>query len=388
MTITLAARMSRLGTETAFEALARARALEAQGRSIIHLGIGEPDFDTPEHIRGAAKDALDAGHTHYTPSPGIMEVREAIARHQTERQGYDVGADSIIVTPGGKPIMFFTILALADEGDEVVYPNPGFPIYESMIRFVGATPVPWPLREENDFAADVDELRTLVTPRTKLIIVNSPNNPCGSVIPEENLRRIAEIACEADAVVLSDEIYKDFYFEGSHASITRFPGMRERTVILDGLSKSYAMTGWRIGYGVMPEPLVEPVSRLMTNSVSCTAAFVQQAAVAALHSSQAPTEAMVAEFRERRSVIVDGLRALPGIRVREPKGAFYVFPNIEGTELSSREFEHKMLYEAGVSLLSGTAFGHLGDGYIRISFANSQANLSEALRRMEQALKV
>ena len=388
MTITLAARMSRLGTETAFEALARARALEAQGRSIIHLGIGEPDFDTPEHIRSAAKDALDAGHTHYTPSPGIMEVREAIARHQTERQGYEVGADSIIVTPGGKPVMFFTILALADEGDEVIYPNPGFPIYESMIRFAGATPVPWPLREENDFAADVDELRTLITPRTKLIIVNSPNNPCGSVIPEENLRSIAEIACEADAVVLSDEIYKDFYFEGSHASITRFPGMRERTVILDGLSKSYAMTGWRIGYGVMPEPLVEPVSRLVTNSVSCTAAFVQQAAVTALHSSQAPTEAMVAEFRERRSVIVDGLRALPGIRVREPKGAFYVFPNIEGTELSSREFEHKMLYEAGVSLLSGTAFGHLGDGYIRISFANSQANLSEALRRMEQVLKV
>ena len=388
MTITLAARMSRLGTETAFEALARARALEAQGRSIIHLGIGEPDFDTPEHIRGAAKDALDAGHTHYTPSPGIMEVREAIARHQTERQGYDVGADSIIVTPGGKPIMFFTILALAEEGSEVVYPNPGFPIYESMIRFAGATPVPWPLREENDFAADVDELRTLITPRTRLIIVNSPNNPCGSVIPEENLRRIAEIACEADAVVLSDEIYKDFYFEGSHASVTRFPGMRERTVILDGLSKSYAMTGWRIGYGVMPEPLVEPVSRLMTNSVSCTAAFVQQAAVTALGSSQAPTEAMVAEFRERRSVIVDGLRALPGIRVREPKGAFYVFPNIEGTGLSSREFEHRMLYEAGVSLLSGTAFGHLGDGYIRISFANSQANLSEALRRMEQALRV
>ena len=388
MTITLAARMSRLGTETAFEALARARSLEAQGRSIIHLGIGEPDFDTPEHIRSAAKDALDAGHTHYTPSPGIMEVREAIARHQAERQGYDVGADSIIVTPGGKPIMFFTILALAEEGSEVIYPNPGFPIYESMIRFAGATPVPWPLREENDFAADVDELRTLITARTKLIIVNSPNNPCGSVIPEESLRRIAEIACEADAVVLSDEIYKDFYFEGSHASITRFPGMRERTVILDGLSKSYAMTGWRIGYGVMPEPLVEPVSRLVTNSVSCTAAFVQQAAVTALHSSQAPTEAMVAEFRERRSVIVNGLRALPGIRVREPKGAFYVFPNIEGTGLSSREFEHKMLYEAGVSLLSGTAFGHLGDGYIRISFANSQANLSEALRRMEQVLKV
>jgi len=382
----LASRMSRLGTETAFEALARARALEAEGRSIIHLGIGEPDFDTPEHIRDAAKGALDGGFTHYTPSPGIMEVREAIARHQSERQGYNVERERIVVTPGGKPVMFFTILALAEEGDEVIYPNPGFPIYESMIRFAGATPVPWPLREENDFAADVGELRDLVSARTKLIIVNSPNNPCGSVIPEDGLRQIAEIANETDAVVLSDEIYKDFYFEGEHISITRFPGMRERTVILDGLSKSYAMTGWRVGYGVFPEPLVEPVSRLMTNSVSCTAGFSQIATVAALESSQEPTRAMVAEFRQRRDVIVGGLNALPGVRCRVPKGAFYTFPSIAGTGLSSQEFEHRMLADAGVSLLSGTAFGAGGEGYVRISFANSVANIEEALRRMERVL--
>ena len=382
----LAARMSRLGTETAFEALARAKALEAEGRSIIHLGIGEPDFDTPEHIREAAKQALDHGLTHYTPSPGIMEVREAIARHQTLRQGYEVAPSSVIVTPGGKPVMFFTILALAEPGDEVIYPNPGFPIYESMIRFAGATPVAWPLREENDFAADVDELRSLVSPRTKLIVVNSPNNPCGSVVAPEALRRIAEIANEADAVVMSDEIYKDFYFEGSHVSITEFPGMRERSVILDGLSKSYAMTGWRIGYGVFPEPLVEPVSRLMTNSVSCTAAFTQMAAVTALEAPQDGVHAMVAEFAERRDIIVDGLNALPGVRCRVPKGAFYAFPNVEGTGLSSQEFERRMLYDAGVSLLSGTAFGELGQGYTRISFANSAPNLREALARMERAL--
>ena len=382
----LAARMSRLGTETAFEALARARALEAQGRSIIHLGIGEPDFDTPEHVRDAAKQALDQGHTHYTPSPGIMEVREAIARHQTLRQGYEVAPSSVIVTPGGKPVMFFTILALAEPGDEVIYPNPGFPIYESMIRFAGAAPVAWPLREENDFAADVDELRSLVSPRTKLIIVNSPNNPCGSVIPPDGLRRIAEIANEADTVVLSDEIYKDFYFEGEHVSITGFAGMRARSVILDGLSKSYAMTGWRLGYGVFPEPLVEPVSRLMTNSVSCTAAFTQMAAITALEAPQDGVRAMVAEFAERRDIIVDGLNALQGVRCRVPKGAFYAFPNVEGTGLSSQEFERKMLNDAGVSLLSGTAFGELGQGYVRISFANSAANLREALARMERAL--
>jgi len=266
----LAARMSRLGTETAFEALARAKALEAQGRSIVFLGIGEPDFDTPEHIVNAGKDALEAGHTHYTPSPGITAVRETIAADMGARLGFEADPANVIVTPGGKPIMFFTILALAEAGDEVIYPNPGFPIYESMIRFAGATPVPMQLREERGYNPDPDELRALGSPRTKLIIVNSPNNPCGSVMPEEDLAKIAELASEVDAVVLSDEIYKDFYYEGEHVSITKFAGMVERTVVLDGLSKSYAMTGWRVGYGLFPDELVEPISRLVTNSVSCT----------------------------------------------------------------------------------------------------------------------
>ncbi len=378
----LAARMSRLGTETAFEALARAKALEAQGRSIVFLGIGEPDFDTPEHIVEAAKSALDAGHTHYTPSPGLPEAREAIAADMSRRLDWEVPASRVVVTPGGKPIMFYTILALAEAGDEVVYPDPGFPIYESMVRFAGATPVPMRLHEELDYNPDLDELREVVSPRTKLIIVNSPNNPCGSVMPEESLRRIAEIANDVDAVVLSDEIYKDFYYEGSHVSITKFPGMRERTVVLDGLSKSYAMTGWRVGYGVFPEELAEPVTRLVTNSVSCTAAFSQMAAVTALQGPQESVRSMVAEFRERRDVLVDGLNAIAGISCPMPAGAFYAFPNITRTGLSSQEFESRLLDEAGVSLLSGTAFGAYGEGYVRISFANSQENIREALRRI------
>ena len=378
----LAERMSRLGTETAFEALARAKALEAEGRSIVFLGIGEPDFDTPAHIVAAAKDALDAGYTHYTPSPGLPEVREAIAADVGRRLDWEVGASRVIVTPGAKPVMFFTILALAEAGDEVIYPDPGFPIYESMVRFAGATPVPMRLHERLGFNPDVDELGRLVSPRTRLIIVNSPNNPCGSVMPEQSLRRIAEMANEADAVVLSDEIYKDFHFEGPHVSITRFPGMRERTVLLDGLSKSYAMTGWRVGYGVFPEELVEPVTRLMTNSVSCTAAFVQRAAVLALGGPQDSVHAMVAEFRARRDVLVEGLNAIPGISCPMPQGAFYAFPNITGTGLSSQAFETGALQEAGVSLLAGTAFGPYGEGYVRISFANSQEAIREALRRI------
>ena len=376
--------MSRLGTETAFEALARAKALEAQGRSIIFLGIGEPDFDTPEHIVNAAKSALESGYTHYTPSPGITEVREIIAADMSNRLGYEAPASNVIVTPGGKPIMFFTILALADEGDEVVYPNPGFPIYESMIRFAGATPVPMHLYEGRGYNPDVDELRSQITARTKLIIVNSPNNPCGSVIPEEDLAAIAEMANEVDAVVLSDEIYKDFYFEGEHVSITRFPGMRERTVVLDGLSKSYAMTGWRVGYGLFPDELVEPVTRLVTNSVSCTAAFSQMAAAAAIEAPQTSVLSMVAEFKRRRDVIVEGLNEIPGITCPEPKGAFYAFPNITGTGLTSQEFEARLLDEAGVSALSGTSFGEFGEGFARFSFANSQENLREALRRMRE----
>ena len=383
----LASRMSRLGTETAFEALARAKALEAQGHSIVFLGIGEPDYDTPGHIVEAAKDALDAGYTHYVPSAGIAEVREAIAADVSRRLDCEVPASRIVVTPGGKPIMFFTILALAEEGDEVIYPDPGFPIYESMVRFAGATPVPMRLREELGYNPDPDELASLVTPRTKLIIVNSPNNPCGSVIPDETLERIAELAVEAGAVVLSDEIYKDFYYEGSHTSITRFPSMWERTVILDGMSKSYAMTGWRLGYGVLPEELVEPVTRLMTNSVSCTAAFAQIAGVTAIQASQAPVVDMVAEFKIRRDLLVAGLNALPGISCPMPHGAFYAFPNITDTGMSSSDFERGALQEAGVSLLSGTAFGRYGEGYVRISFANSQSNIREALSRIGRWLE-
>ena len=383
----LASRMSRLGTETAFEALARAKALEAQGHSIVFLGIGEPDYDTPGHIVEAAKDALDAGYTHYVPSAGITEVREAIAADVSRRLDCEVPASRIVVTPGGKPIMFFTILALAEEGDEVIYPDPGFPIYESMVRFAGATAVPMRLREELGYNPDPDELASLVTPRTKLIIVNSPNNPCGSVIPDETLERIAELAVEAGAVVLSDEIYKDFYYEGSHTSITGFPSMWERTVILDGMSKSYAMTGWRLGYGVLPEELVEPVTRLMTNSVSCTAAFAQIAAVTAIQASQAPVVDMVAEFKIRRDLLVAGLNALPGISCPMPHGAFYAFPNITGTGMSSSDFERGALQEAGVSLLSGTAFGRYGEGYVRISFANSQSNIREALSRIGRWLE-
>ena len=383
----LATRQALLGTETAFETLAKAKELERQGKSIVHLEIGEPDFDTPEHIRDAAKQALDDGFTHYGASAGQIELREAIAKHQTERQGYDVSADSVIVTPGGKPVMFFTIMALVEQGVEVIYPNPGFPIYESMINYMGGIAVPMQLNEESGYNADIDNLRSLITPRTKLIIVNSPNNPCGSVIPESDLEKIAEMAVENDLVVLADEIYKDMYYgDQEHVSITQFPGMRERTVILDGFSKSYAMTGWRLGYGVFPDFLVEPVTRLMTNSVSCTSVFSQMAAIAALEGPQDSVAAMMEEFTKRRDLVVEGLNSLPGITCPVPKGAFYAFPNIRGTGMSSQEFANKALYEAGVALLAGTAFGAFGDGYIRISFANSQENLLEAIERLRKIL--
>ena len=383
----LATRQALLGTETAFETLAKAKELERQGKSIVHLEIGEPDFDTPEHIRDAAKQALDDGFTHYGASAGQIELREAIAKHQTERQGYDVSADSVIVTPGGKPVMFFTIMALVEQGVEVIYPNPGFPIYESMINYMGGIAVPMQLNEESGYNADIDNLRSLITPHTKLIIVNSPNNPCGSVIPESDLEKIAEMAVENDLVVLADEIYKDMYYgDQEHVSITKFPGMRERTVILDGFSKSYAMTGWRLGYGVFPDFLVEPVTRLMTNSVSCTSVFSQMAAIAALEGPQDSVAAMMEEFTKRRDLVVEGLNSLPGITCPVPKGAFYAFPNIRGTGMSSQEFANKALYEAGVALLAGTAFGAFGDGYIRISFANSQENLLEAIERLRKIL--
>ncbi len=383
----LAQRMSRLGTETAFEVLARAKALEAQGREIIHLEIGEPDFDTPAHIKAAAVRALEEGYTHYTPAAGIPALRETIADYIRRTRGIPVGRENIVVVPGGKPIMFFTILALVEEGDEVIYPNPGFPIYESMIHFVGGHPVPLRLRMENEFRVDVEELAQLITPRTRMLILNSPANPTGGVLTREDLAAIAELCLKHDLVVLSDEIYSRILYEGEHLSIASFPGMRERTIILDGFSKTYAMTGWRLGYGVMPEPLAEAVTRLMINSNSCTAAFTQMAGIAALTGPQDDVDRMVAAFRERREVMVEGLNRIPGFRCLKPRGAFYAFPNIEGTGMSSRELASYLLEEAGVAVLSGTAFGEYGEGFLRLSFANSVENIRKALERVEKAVR-
>jgi aspartate/methionine/tyrosine aminotransferase len=374
--------MARLGTESAFEVLARARALERQGREIVHLEIGEPDFDTPAHIKAAAKAALDAGATHYGPAAGLPELREAIAKHVSETRGVPVGPEQVVVTPGAKPIMFFTVLALVAPGDEVIYPNPGFPIYESVINFVGGVPVPIPLREETGFGFDLGRFERAVSDRTRLIIINSPQNPTGGVLDRAQIARIAEIAAARRIPVLADEIYRHFLYEGEFVSILPEPGMRDLTIVLDGFSKSYAMTGWRLGYGVMPVELAEHVTRLMVNSASCTATFVQLAGLAALEGDQAPVARMVAEFRRRRDLIVDGLNRLPGVRCARPRGAFYVFPNIQATGRSSAEVAERLLDEAGVAVLSGTAFGRYGEGYLRLSYANSEANLRLALERM------
>ena len=378
----LAERMSRLGTETAFEVLARARLLEREGRDVIHLEIGEPDFDTPSNIVQAGVEALRSGHTHYGPSPGLTEVRDRIAEEVSGARGISVTGDNVVVTPGAKPIMFFAILALVDEGDEVLYPNPGFPIYESMIDFAGGTPVPMRLSVDRDFEIDLDEVAAQITPKTKLMIVNSPNNPCGSVVDRDTLEALAEMAVENDVVVLSDEIYSRYLYEGEHHSISTFPGMRERTIILDGFSKTYAMTGWRIGFGIMPLDLVEPISRLTTNSVSCTAAFTQMAVVEAMDGPQDAANEIVAEFERRRDLIVDGLNAIPGIRCPMPRGAFYAFPSIEGTGMSSREFADGLLQEQAVACLAGESFGRYGAGCVRFSFANSAENIEKALERM------
>ncbi len=383
----LAQRMTRLGTETAFEVLAKARLLEAEGMEVIHMEIGEPDFDSPANIVEAGKDALDDGFTHYNPSPGYPELRDRIAQQIRDTRGVHVNGDNVVVTPGGKPIMFFLIMALVDPGDEVLYPNPGFPIYESMINFMGGVPVPMQLYESRDFNIDIDEIEEKITSRTKLMIVNSPNNPCGSVISEDDLERLAQLAIENDIPVLSDEIYSGFLYEGEHHSISSFPNMRERTIILDGFSKSYAMTGWRIGYGVMPLELVEPISRLVTNSVSCTAGFTQMAALEALNGSQDDVHSMVAEFKRRRTIIVDGLNSIKGIRCPLPRGAFYAFPNIEETGMSSRRFADDLLNEAGVACLPGESFGQYGNGFVRFSFANSAENIEKALARIEDFVK-
>jgi aspartate aminotransferase len=382
----LADRMARLGTESAFEVLARARALEAKGRKIIHLEIGEPDFDTPDHIRQAAIEALQAGHTHYVPAPGIMELREAVAGFLSRTGRLETTADRVIVTPGAKPIMWYVIFALCQEGDEVIYPNPGYPMYESISAFAGANPVPVPLREENDFRMDPEELASLVTERTKLLILSSPHNPCGSALTREDLEAVAEVAEQHDLIVLSDEVYWAMNYEGEHVSIVDVDGMAERTVLLDGWSKTFAMTGWRLGFGVFPERLVEPATKLVINTVSCTAAFSQYAAIAALTGPWEPIEEMVAEFRRRRGVIVDGLNAIPGISCVQPGGAFYVFPNVIGLGSTSKELEASIMDRAGVACLSGTAFGAFGEGYLRLSYANSVDNIRGALEAIEAAL--
>jgi aspartate aminotransferase len=379
----LAERMSRIGVEGAFKVLARARALEAQGRDIIHLEIGEPDFNTPTHIVEAGKRALDEGFTRYAPTPGLPELREAIAAHISRTRGICVGPEHVSVVPGGKPMIFFPMLALVEPGDEVIYPDPGFPIYESMINFLGATPVPIPLVEERGFSFDLNLLRDKLSPKTKMLILNSPHNPTGGVIPEADIRAIAEMVRNRDLMVLSDEIYSQIYFDEKPVSIASIPGMLEKTIILDGFSKTYAMTGWRMGYGVMPEWLVDAVTKLMVNSNSCTATFTQRAGIAALTGPEDGTLKMVAEFRRRRDAFCAGLNALPGFRCSIPGGAFYAFPNISGTGWNSEALAEALLEKAGVACLSGTAFGAFGEGYLRFSIANSYEKLMDAVQRIK-----
>ena len=382
----LASRMQRLGTETAFVVLAKAKALEAQGRDIVHLEIGEPDFDTPTHIIEAAVTALYKGYTHYGASAGLTEFRAVIAEQAGKERGLTFTPDQVVVTPGAKPIMFYVIMALVGEGDEAIYPNPGFPIYESMINFMGGKAVPIPLREENDFRLDVRELESLITPRTRLLIVNSPQNPTGGVLPHADLEAIARLAVKHDIPVLTDEVYKHFIYEGAFSSILTFPSMPERTILLDGHSKTYAMTGWRLGYGIMPLDLAKQVATLQTNAVSCTSTFTQRAGMAALTGPQDSVKIMVNEFKRRRDLIVKGLNSIKGIRCREPKGAFYVFPNITGTGKDSRFMADYLLNEGGVAVLAGTAFGEYGEGFLRLSYANSYANLEKALDRIATAI--
>jgi aspartate/methionine/tyrosine aminotransferase len=378
----LAGRMASIGTETAFEAAARARALEATGRSVIHLEIGEPDFDTPANVREAAKRALDDGWTHYGPPLGLPALREAIAADATARKGFAASSDRVVVTPGAKPIMFYAIESLVEPGVEAIFPDPGFPIYESMTRFSGGTPVRLPIRQEHDFRIDLDELEQLITPRTRLLILNSPANPTGGVFTRADVERIGELVLGHDMVVLADEIYGRIVYEGEHVSLASLPGLAERTIVLDGFSKTYAMTGWRLGYAIVPEPLLAPFSRLIINSVSCTSSFSQLAAVEALTGPQDPVEAMVEEFRARRSLIVEGLNGIRGISCRQPAGAFYAFPDIAATGLDGSAFADRLLDETGVCVLAGTAFGQVGRDHIRISYANSRENLAEALQRI------
>jgi len=382
----LSERMSLLGTESAFEVLVKARNLEAEGKDVIHLEIGEPDFDTPSHIVDAAKSALDEGYTNYGPPVGLPELRESIASYISSTRNISVTPDQVVVTPGAKPIMFYTIVALAEPGDEVIFPDPGFPIYESVIKFAGAKPVPIPLKEDRGFSLDVNELQDLVTDRTRLIIINSPQNPTGGIIPPDDLKAIAEIAVANNIPVLADEIYSRILYEGEFHSITAYDGMEDLTIILEGFSKTYAMTGWRIGYGVMPPALAEQFGLLMVNSNSCTAAFTQRAALAALEGPHDASNAMVAEFKRRRDIFLTGLREIPGISCQQPVGAFYLFPNITELGQSSQEFADLLLYQGHVAALSGHGFGDCGEGYLRFSYANSVENIRKALERISDCV--
>jgi aspartate/methionine/tyrosine aminotransferase len=382
----LAERMSRLGTESAFEVLNRATALEAQGRKVIHLEIGEPDFDTPPHIAEAAMKAIRDGHTGYCAAPGLPELRDAAAGFFARTRGLDYPAERIVITPGAKPILFFTILALCEKGDEVIYPDPGFPMYESIAAFAGATPVPISLREERGFRMDPEELASLLTDRTRLLILNSPHNPCGSALDRADLEAVAAVLADRDAYVLSDEVYWAIRYEGSHTSIAQIDGMADRTILLDGCSKSFAMTGWRLGFAAIPPPLVEPVTRLVINAVSCTANFVQRGAIAALSGPFEPVEQMVREFRSRRDVIVDGLNRVPGISCLTPAGAFYAYPRITSFGRSSADIADHLLEVGGVACLAGTAFGPQGEGYLRMSYAASVESIRDAVEATEAAL--
>ncbi|MBK6292196.1 MAG: pyridoxal phosphate-dependent aminotransferase [Ignavibacteria bacterium] len=386
----VAERISRLGTETAFEVLVKARALEAQGKNIVHLEIGEPDFDTPPNIIQAAKDALDNGFTHYGPAAGLPEARQAIADYTNKTRGYNIwDADHVVITPGAKPIMFYGMMAVIDPGDEVIYPNPGFPIYESVINFLGAVPVPLPLREEKEFRFDVADLEARITPKTRMVILNTPQNPTGGILTREDLEQIAALAIKHDLIVLSDEIYSQVtYGDFKHTSITEFDGMQERTIILDGFSKTFAMTGWRLGYGLFPKDIAKVVAKLQTNCTSCTSSFSQMAAIEALNDRTLPfVNDFLKEFEHRRNVIVDGLNEIPGFRCLKPHGAFYVFPNITGTGMTSQQAADYLLNEAGVACLSGTAFGAHGEGFIRFSYANSIENINEALKRIREGIE-
>jgi aspartate/methionine/tyrosine aminotransferase len=380
----LAERMSRIGTESAFEVLVRARALEAQGKDIIHLEIGEPDFPTPQNIIDAGKKALDEGWTHYGPSQGLPELREAIAEYISKTRGIQASAANVCVVPGGKPIIFFPMMALLQEGDEVIYPNPGFPIYESMIKVCGATPMPVPLVEERGFSFDLDVFRKSLSPRTKMVVLNSPHNPTGGTIPAEDIKTIADELRNRDVIVLSDEIYSRIVYSNEKpVSIASFPGMMEKTIILDGFSKTYAMTGWRMGYGVMPSFLVDPINKLMVNSNSCTASFTQRAGIEALRGPQDDVTKMVAEFHRRRDAFCAGLNSIPGWKCAIPGGAFYAFANVKGTGRSSKEVADSLLNDAGVACLNGAGFGKYGEGYVRFSYANSYENLMRAVDRIK-----